>query len=67
MDEKPSWRCCTCEWWNNSPWQVTPETRLCLYPEKRSDAKSWGFVEDCGPEFGCVHWKKSNASLVTGN
>jgi protein gp37 len=53
------WQCCTCHWWDNSPWQVTPETRLCLYPEKRADAESWGFVEGCGPKFGCVHWKRN--------
>jgi hypothetical protein len=51
--------CRNCSWWDDSPWQVSPETRLCIYPERRATAASWGFVEAGGPEFGCVHFKKT--------
>ena len=52
--------CDGCYHWDNSPWQVTPETRLCMFPEKRANAESWGFINDCGPEFGCIHWEAKN-------
>lgn len=48
-------RCETCKWWDNSPWQVSPETRLCLFPEKRGNAESWSGMTECGPKFGCFH------------
>lgn len=48
-------RCETCQWWDNSPWQVSPETRLCLFPEKRGNAESWSGMTECGPKFGCFH------------
>ena len=47
--------CDTCEHWDNSPWQISPETRLCLFPEKRNNNQSLGFVDECGPKFGCIH------------
>lgn len=52
--------CDGCYHWDNSPWQVTPETRLCMFPEKRANAESWGFVNDCGPKFGCIHWEEKD-------
>lgn len=50
--------CDGCMWWDNSPWQVTPQTRLCMFPEKRSSAESCGFINDCGSKFGCIHWEE---------
>ena len=48
--------CTNRSWWDNSLWQIAPETRLCMYPERRANAASRGFAEACGPEFGCVHF-----------
>lgn len=50
--------CDTCELWDNSPWKVSPERRLCLCQEEDNDTESWGFVDDCGPKFGCIHHKQ---------
>lgn len=56
-----SMRCETCQWWDNSPWQVSPETRLCLFPEKRGNAESWSGMTECGPKFGCFHHEQKPA------
>jgi hypothetical protein len=52
-------RCSSCKHWDNSPWQLQPETRLCVHLGGNGKTSSWGFVEDCGPDFGCIHWEES--------
>jgi len=48
-------RCETCAHWDSTP----PST--CLRPGNEID-NDIAFIEDCGPNFGCWHWKEKEVN-----